>query len=137
MDQDHLCRPCIQVSSLGTIYVHKWSSRVIYTTIYVLPRSFLSVHKWSGRTIYVVIDGPGDRLCCHKWSHRTIYAHTIYVMTGHRAGWVYFKGHLKVSSDSACSVKAVDPLTRRRIIRWRNEHILQSIKNCETHAIYV
>ena len=52
------------------------------------------------------------------------------------------KNRLTVSSDSTYSVKAVDPRNKKkkkkeRRIRWRNGHILQSIKNHKTCAFHL
>ena len=70
-----------------------------------------------------------------------------------RPGQEYFKNPLTVSSDIPCSVKKKkkkeeeerrrrkkkkkEEEERRRRIRLRNRHILQSIKNYETCAVYL
>ena len=50
-----------------------------------------------------------------------------------------FEG-LTVYSDIPCSVKAVDPQNKKKEEkrrRWRNGHILQSVKNHETCAVHL
>ena len=44
-----------------------------------------------------------------------------------------------VSSDNSCSVRAVDPRNKKKEgrRRWRNGHILQSVKNHETRAFHL
>ena len=58
----------------------------------------------------------GIGLCfyCILIEKQLFLVHILYLpyklkfLNGHRAGWVYYKDRLSVSSDSACSVKAVD-----------------------------
>ena len=50
-------------------------------------------------------------------------------------GFILKIDHLTVSSDSACSVTAVDPRNKNKLLRWR--HVLQLVKNHETCAVHL
>ena len=54
-------------------------------------------------------------------------------------GFLVKSSYLTVSSNSSCSVKAVDLRNKKKKeeLRWRNGHILQSVKNHGTHAIHL
>ena len=73
-------------------------------------------------------------------SKAVILVHNLYspykpkFLNGHRVRWGYFKDCLTGSSDSgSSSVKAVDTRNKNNNNnKWRNRHILQSVKNHET-----